>query len=62
MSGSRAHPISSLVQPVPTVIRKYGPEKVGPGDGILANHPFRGGLHLNDITLIFPVFYRGAAK
>jgi N-methylhydantoinase B len=51
--------LGSLVQLVPTVIRKYGPEKLGPGDGILTNHPFLGGVHLNDITLISPVFYRG---
>ena len=44
---------------VPTVIKKYGPEKLGPGDGILANDPYLGGVHLNDITLISPVHCRG---
>lgn len=27
-----------------------------PGDVILLNDPYRGGTHLNDVTLIFPVF------
>src|SRR5207237_5905335 len=29
-----------------------------PGDGILINDPYLGGVHLNDITLITPVFDR----
>ncbi|MGE3914352.1 MAG: hydantoinase B/oxoprolinase family protein [Hyphomicrobiaceae bacterium] len=27
-----------------------------PGDAILLNDPYRGGTHLNDVTLIYPVF------
>ncbi len=27
-----------------------------PGDAILLNDPYRGGTHLNDVTLLFPVF------
>lgn len=29
---------------------------VSPGDMILLNDPYRGGTHLNDVTLIYPVF------
>src|SRR6266481_5088148 len=32
---------------------------VPPGDGILINDPYLGGVHLNDITLITPVFHDG---
>jgi N-methylhydantoinase B len=32
--------------------------KINPGDIILLNDAYRGGTHLNDITLLFPVFDR----
>ncbi len=31
-------------------------DDIHPGDAILLNDPYRGGTHLNDVTLIFPVF------
>jgi N-methylhydantoinase B len=40
-------------------MRAYGAEHLVPGDGILINDPYLGGVHLNDITLITPVFFRG---
>jgi N-methylhydantoinase B len=43
---------------VPRAIQTYGAEHLQPGDGILINDPYLGGVHLNDITLITPVFYR----
>jgi N-methylhydantoinase B/oxoprolinase/acetone carboxylase alpha subunit len=45
---------------VPRAIRTYGAERLTPGDGILINDPYLGGVHLNDITLITPVFHDGA--
>jgi N-methylhydantoinase B len=51
--------LGGLFHLVPTVIRDYGPEKLDPGDGLLVNDPFKGGVHLNDVTLISPVFHRG---
>jgi len=56
--GQPVH-LGSLVVLVPRVIKEYGPEKLGPGDAILANDPYMGGVHLNDITLISPVDYQG---
>ena len=50
--------LGSLVVLLPRVINEYGPEKLGPGDAILANDPYLGGVHLNDITLISPVYYQ----
>lgn len=49
--------LGSLAEFVPRVIREYGPEHLGPGDAILANDPYLGGVHLNDITLVSPVYY-----
>jgi N-methylhydantoinase B len=51
--------LGGLFHMVPVVIRKYGSDKLAPGDGILTNHPFLGGVHLNDITLISPLYYQG---
>ena len=49
--------LGSLTEFVPRVIREYGPENIEPGDAILSNHPYLGGVHLNDITLISPVYH-----
>ena len=54
-SGQPIH-LGSLVVLLPRVINEYGPEKLGPGDAILANDPYLGGVHLNDITLISPIY------
>ena len=51
--------LGGLFHLVPTVLRHYGTEKLGPGDGLLVNHPFLGGVHLNDVTLISPVHVEG---
>src|SRR5216683_310628 len=50
--------LGSLAHLVPRAIQTYGAEHLQPGDGILMNDPYLGGVHLNDITLITPVFYR----
>jgi N-methylhydantoinase B len=52
--------LGSLAHIVPRAIRAYGAERLAPGDGILVNDPYLGGVHLNDITLITPVFHDGA--
>lgn len=55
-SGQPVH-LGSLAEFVPRVIRMYGAENLRAGDGILANDPYLGGVHLNDITLISPVYH-----
>src|SRR5499426_848910 len=50
--------LGSLAHIVPRAIQAYGAEHLQPGDGILMNDPYLGGVHLNDITLITPIFYR----
>lgn len=51
--------LGSLVHLVPIAVREYGPENLGPGDAILCNDPYLGGVHLNDISLISPVYCEG---
>jgi len=53
--------LGSLAELVPRVIREYGPENLAPGDAILTNDPYLGGVHLNDITLISPVYHKGSS-
>lgn len=48
--------LGSMTQLVPRAIRMYGAENLAPGDAILTNDPFNGGVHLNDISLISPVY------
>ena len=36
----------------------YGADRFLPGDGIICNDGFRGGVHLNDVCLVGPVFHR----
>ena len=55
--GQPVH-LGSLAVLVPRVINEYGREKLAQGDAILANDPYLGGVHLNDITLISPVYYQ----
>ena len=51
--------LGSFVRHVPYAVREYGVDKLGPGDMILSNDPYGGGVHLNDIALIGPVHYDG---
>jgi N-methylhydantoinase B len=48
--------LGSMVEQTPRAIRDYGAENLGPGDVLITNEPFPSGVHLNDISLISPVF------
>jgi N-methylhydantoinase B len=48
--------LGSMTQIVPRAVRAYGPERLGPGDVLVTNDPYGGGVHLNDITMIAPAF------
>ena len=52
--------LGSLAEFVPRVIREYGPQNLGPGDALIANDPYLSGVHLNDVTLISPVYHGDA--
>jgi N-methylhydantoinase B len=51
--------LGSMVEQTPHAIRDYGPENLGPGDVLITNEPFPSGVHLNDVSLISPVFAGG---
>jgi N-methylhydantoinase B len=48
--------LGSMVQLVPRAVRAYGPDRLRPGDMLITNDPYNGGVHLNDVTVIAPVF------
>jgi len=56
---AQSEDIGSHVVPLPWSVRS-AMEKMGtslvPGDVILVNDPYAGGTHLNDVTIIYPVF------
>ncbi len=51
--------LGSMVEQTPRAILDFGPENLGPGDVIITNDPYPSGVHLNDISLISPVFAEG---
>jgi N-methylhydantoinase B len=51
--------LGSMSRMIPMAIREYGAENIGPGDALVLNHPYLGGVHLNDIALISPVYHEG---
>jgi N-methylhydantoinase B len=51
--------LGSFVELVPRAIRAYGADRLRPGDVIVTNDPYTGGVHLNDITMVMPAFFRG---
>lgn len=51
-----------IYRAIPMVIEKYGEEYLGPGDVLIVNDPYCGGSHLNDVTLITPVFDEAGNK
>jgi len=60
VAQSEDHP--GHVLPMPWSVRCAMEDFAGdirPGDVILLNDPYRGGTHLNDVTLLYPVFEDG---
>jgi N-methylhydantoinase B len=56
---AQSEDIGAHVVPLPWSVRsameEFG-DDLAPGDVIVLNDPYRGGTHLNDVTLIYPVF------
>jgi N-methylhydantoinase B len=48
--------LGTLVHFVPRLVDIYGRERLRPGDGILCNDGHLGGLHLNDVCLLAPIY------
>ncbi|AQH01450.1 hypothetical protein A9R05_21735 [Burkholderia sp. KK1] len=59
---AQSEDIGSHVVPMPWSVRstmaKLG-NSIVPGDVILLNDPYSGGTHLNDVTIVYPVFRDG---
>ncbi len=51
--------LGSMPASVQAAIDEYG-DRLSPGDQVILNDPFAGGTHLNDVTLVAPVFVAGA--
>ena len=49
-----------MTDSVRNTIEEYGPERLQPGDVIVANDPYRTGTHVNDMLFVRPVFHDGA--
>jgi N-methylhydantoinase B len=49
----------TMTEAVRNTIEEYGPERLAPGDVIIANDPYRIGTHVNDVLFIRPVFHGG---
>jgi N-methylhydantoinase B len=47
----------TMADSVRNTIEEYGPERLEPGDVIVANDPYRTGTHINDILFSRPVFH-----
>lgn len=57
---AQSEDIGSHVVPLPWSVEQSLKEighNLSPGDAILMNDPYRGGTHLNDVTIIYPVFH-----
>lgn len=48
--------LGSAHSTVPALLKELDP---GPGDVVILNDPFRGGTHLNDVTVVAPLFEKG---
>ena len=49
--------LGSLTHYVPRLVSHYGINRLQPGDVIVTNDGHRGGVHLNDIVVVSPVFH-----
>lgn len=58
-SFSQPNHLGSLTHFVPRIVDDYGILRLEPGDGVLCNDGHRGGVHLNDVCLVTPVFHDG---
>ncbi|MCU1372668.1 MAG: hydantoinase B/oxoprolinase family protein [Ilumatobacteraceae bacterium] len=51
--------LGSMPASVAAAIEAFG-HRIGPADQVILNDPFAGGTHLNDVTVVAPVFADGA--
>ena len=59
-SVSNPPQLGTMESSVKAAIQEIGLESLHPGDVVIHNDPYRGGNHLPDVTILMPVFHRGA--
>lgn len=59
MSNSSVLFTGTMADSVRNTIEEYGIDRLGPGDIIIGNDPYRNGTHVNDILFARPVFHQG---
>ncbi len=59
MSASIVLFTGTMADSVRNTVEEYGVERLGPGDVIVANDPYRNGTHVNDLLFVRPVFHEG---
>ncbi len=58
-SFSQPAHLGTLAHFVPRILAAYGRDNLRPGDGIACNDGHLGGIHLNDVATVVPVFHGG---
>jgi N-methylhydantoinase B len=58
-SFGQANHLGSLTHFVPRIVEHHGPDRLRPGDALLASGGRHGGVHLNDVCLVAPIFHAG---
>jgi N-methylhydantoinase B len=58
VTGTPGH-INSMALAVPHVLAAIAPATLAPGDVLATNDPWLNSGHLNDITVVTPIFHRG---
>src|SRR4051794_3036585 len=53
--------LGAVPEAMNAVLRRFA-KNMNPGDAIILNDPYDGGMHLPDIFMFFPVFYRRALQ
>ncbi len=48
--------LASMSRMIPSAVRQYGIGNLESGDALVTNHPYRGGVHLNDVAIVAPFF------
>lgn len=59
VTGTPGH-INTMATCVAHFVKRHPLESLKPGDSLLTNDPWLGSGHLHDITVVTPVFHRGA--
>jgi len=54
--------LASMSRMIPSAVRQYGVQNLGPGDALVMNDAYRGGVHLNDVAVIAPFFSEGTLE